>query len=147
MNKIFLWCARQVEMQKDSPIMVYYMFQAHQYSYWYGIYNDNEVTEHLILKTFELASANRFNGYRKIPITINGFKAGSEPAFIRDNILNLIKSDLSPENFYQELERIHPFEDCNGRVGALLYNYMKGTLLDPVDAPPYTGKLNLYEND
>jgi hypothetical protein len=45
--------------------------------------------------------------------------------------------DLSPAEFYKELMWIHPWKDGNGRVGALVYNWLNGTLDNPVTPPPY----------
>ena len=50
---------------------------------------------------------------------------------------DLARGHRSPEAFFLEFERIHPFEDGNGRTGAILYNLIKGTLMDPEWPPNY----------
>jgi fido (protein-threonine AMPylation protein) len=44
---------------------------------------------------------------------------------------------VSASEFYQEFETLHPFNDGNGRVGAILFNLLNGTLSDPIVPPPY----------
>ena len=46
---------------------------------------------------------------------------------------------LSPDEFYVEFERIHPFADGNGRIGKILHNWLLGTLNDPVLIADYFG--------
>lgn len=44
---------------------------------------------------------------------------------------------LTPDEFYQQLMYVHPFKDGNGRVGALVYNVLNGTIDNPVTPPDY----------
>lgn len=50
---------------------------------------------------------------------------------------------MTPEEAYKEFELIHPFLDGNGRVGKIIYNYLKGTMDNPVLPPNFFGCYNL----
>lgn len=52
------------------------------------------------------------------------------PDFASDNPppAGVTGSDLA----YKAFEEIHPFYDGNGRTGKIIYNWLNGTLLDPV---------------
>jgi len=45
--------------------------------------------------------------------------------------------DMTPPEFYRELMWIHPMKDGNGRLGALVYNILNGTIDNPVNPPEY----------
>lgn len=49
------------------------------------------------------------------------------------------KDLYTPDEFYVEFEKIHPFVDGNGRVGKILHNWMLGKLEDPVLVKDYFG--------
>ena len=44
---------------------------------------------------------------------------------------------ITPEEFYQEFESIHPGIDGNGRVGCILYNFLRGSMNIPIKPPEF----------
>jgi hypothetical protein len=45
--------------------------------------------------------------------------------------------NMTPEEAYKEFEEIHPFRDGNGRVGKIIFNWLKGKLDDPAMPPNF----------
>lgn len=63
----------------------------------------------------------------------NGWHNENSPTF---------KAQNAEDMFYYHYEDIHPFRDGNGRSGKILYNYLKGTLENPVMPPNFWGSSN-----
>jgi hypothetical protein len=58
-----------------------------------------------------------------------------------DRWLDLVNGKhVSPQEAYKEFEVIHPLKDGNGRVGKIIYNWLKGTLDSPVMPPNFFGE-------
>lgn len=92
-----------------------------------------------------LMQASGVQGYRTTPVHFaDGSFAPSADLVPRlMNQLICYQNDLTPDEYYQEFERIHPIDDGNGRVGAILYNMLMGTMDDPIAPPVYTGKASI----
>lgn len=78
-------------------------------------------------------------GFRKVPVRFANGNCLDNHYHIENQLRNLLThgTDLTPEEFYQEFEEIHPFLDGNGRVGAILYNVLVNTLEVPQTPPEF----------
>lgn len=101
-----------------------------------------------------------YSGFRRTPVTFRNGGSSGMPSEIprlminlRDNI-HVFLTDPPPVEkphrlavsreemlnaLVKEFLWIHPFKDGNGRVGFLLYNYLRGTLDSPDPLPYYFG--------
>lgn len=77
--------------------------------------------------------------WQHVPVLMANLMEGLRPSLTE--VANSAYPDdyglLTPAKFFKEYEDIHPWQDGNGRSGVILFNWLNGTLDDPVWAPNF----------
>jgi tRNA nucleotidyltransferase (CCA-adding enzyme) len=94
------------------------------------ILSDPEATENLALQLVTTMEPRNQGRYRHVPVT---FGPGKPPGLDPDRVPRAMESLfmayseqlLEPDEWYHEFQKVHPFEDGNGRVDDLLWKMDK----------------------
>lgn len=146
LNQIY-WAADECKRQQSGELSVAWLCTALELAVEHVAYFDMITVETItnLARIINGVSVAYYFDYRKVPAVHGetGDPIGIKPELIPRAMQNLLSADLTPTEFYQELEEIHPFCDGNGRLGALLFNMLKDIrkndhyLKNPVHPPMF----------
>ena len=139
-EKIVKFCAEECGRQKSGEMSVFHMWQAYQFAMEAQSVGEEPglpPNVSLIIRLGRLVEPliNQ-NGPRKIPVIFASGGHATNWQDILPALVNLCHHGIpkdDPDEYYRSFEKIHPFQDGNGRVGAILYNWHR---LDAPMTPP-----------
>ncbi len=109
----------------------------------YEVANNPEVRQITERFIFELATCFGFSRYRQTPVSFDHGGHSANWSTITEAMPRLISHAPELCEFYawyawiKAFLDIHPFQDGNGRIASLLFNWGMGTLNEPFPLPYY----------
>ena len=133
--RILRYCCEEIERQRDSPLRVYNLMRAWTYAVDQAERVKLPFINHILMLGYlAKPTHNTADYFRRCELTVGDHyppKWDMVPRLMHDWVDAIHDYRLTPEEAYREFQYIHPFRDGNGRVGKVLYNWLKGTLHDP----------------
>jgi hypothetical protein len=135
---IVIYCAEECVRQQSGEASVAWMLNAYRrLADHRGDGCDRPlITAELVQELYSLVEpVKNKSGFRQTNVVVGGKAIGWENIPRQMDSLLSAQRELTPIEFYREFEEIHAGADGNGRVGSLLFNYLRDSLEGPV-APP-----------
>lgn len=143
--EILKYIAEEVERQGDGPISVYDMARG-----WFDAMEMAQIIGGAPYPIPTLRDIERWGqlvapranggGFRRGPVRVGSHIPRVWPLYLEDldYLLKAIgATHIPPDLAYREFQEIHPFNDGNGRTGKIFFNYLNGTLQNPVMPPNF----------
>lgn len=134
--EVVRFCSRECELQMSGERSVAWMVEAWQYAQKTSAieaYNGGRpLVDDVVHLGYLVEPFKNVKGFRTVGVRV-GWDIKPDWQDVPRQMVNLMEGQdaLTPNEFFKAYEEVHPFRDGNGRTGAILFNWLNGTLFNP----------------
>ena len=142
-RRVIRWAAEECKRQRSGELSVAWMLDAWEYALAFRLRSPAE-RDILNLAGCVEPEVNA-NGYRRCGVRVGSDVKGPWEQVPRQ-VAQLVAAvdTLTPDEWYREYESVHPFRDGNGRTGTILFNWLRGSLGDPIHPPDWDDPIGYW---